>query len=81
MLFLLVFMLGTVACVTQDADPSPSTLHSLSSVLFLFLVLGLTFSISLYGIKRLIEKSPKIVFGAASQAGRLPRSAHEVIAF
>jgi len=81
MLAILFLMFGTALSVTPESsglDPTFTT--NVFSVLSLFMLLCLTFSVSLYGVKRLMERSPKKIFQAS--AGRtLPRTSHDVISF
>lgn len=80
MVLLLALFFGAALGLAQETETPGSPRHNALAVLFLFMVLGLTFSVSLYGMKKLIERSPKVVFGA-TRLTALPRIAHEVISF
>ncbi|KAH9386111.1 uncharacterized protein NEMAJ01_1007 [Nematocida major] len=85
MLFLIVLLLGYALCVEEERVELASSKADTVAVISLFMILGLTFSVSLYGIKKLLEKDPKqITSGGHHTRGLIPRkqqSPYEVITF
>lgn len=86
MLFLiLVVLLGSVLCVEEEVVRLASIRADTVAVISLFMILGLTFSVSLYGIKKLLETTPKQMAGVKDRAQSIiiPKreNPYEVISF
>ncbi|KAI5171383.1 hypothetical protein NEFER03_0742 [Nematocida sp. LUAm3] len=58
-MYILIFLLGTISAIVSDSSMKDISQSDVYSVICLFMLLSLTFSISFYGIKKLIEASPK----------------------
>ncbi|KAI5160318.1 hypothetical protein NEAUS04_2057 [Nematocida ausubeli] len=59
MWIIILMLLGYALCIEEESIKLASIHADTVAVISLFMILGLTFSVSLYGIKKLIEKSPK----------------------
>ncbi|OAG33146.1 hypothetical protein NEIG_02494 [Nematocida sp. ERTm5] len=59
MWIVILLLLGYAICIEEESIKLDSIRADTVAVISLFMILGLTFSVSLYGIKKLLEKSPK----------------------
>lgn len=85
MLFIILMILGYALCIEEEEIRLTSAKADAVAVISLFMILGLTFSVSLYGIKKLVEKTPKHMYADSPfDEGFIPRKQkqqHEVISF
>lgn len=80
-MLLLILMLGVTSAVMPEVPvQEPAFTTDAFSVLALFMLLALTFSVSLYGMRRLLERSPKKVLHTRLGKDE-PERLHEVIVF
>lgn len=77
----LLMLLGTSWAVMDTSDPANTVKDmDIIGLISLFLLFSLTFTVSLLGIKKLAERSPKKVLFASS-ASVPAEVVHEVISF
>lgn len=85
MLLIILMLLGYALCIEDEQIRLTSENADTVAVISLFMILGLTFSVSLYGIKKLIEKSPKYLYAESQFTDtfipRKQKQHHEVISF
>ncbi|KAI5184257.1 hypothetical protein NEHOM01_0002 [Nematocida homosporus] len=77
MLLLVCLYAGLVAAIVPDSSLADISQNDVFSVVCLFMLLSLTFSVSFFGVKRLMEKSPKLT----SSIHPPTTYSHETIAF
>ncbi|KAI5191291.1 hypothetical protein NEMIN01_1450 [Nematocida minor] len=85
MILIVLMLIGYALCIEEEQIRLDSMRADTVAVISLFMILGLTFSVSLYGIKKLLEKAPKHLYADNQPSGSsLPKKQkqqYEVISF